>query len=151
MASHGAQKLFGWFGGHGLRGTGGFLESLGFMRGTLFAAMAGVGEPGGGGLVAAGFLGPVGPALVLATMTVARVAHLGRGFFATGGGVELAAAYAAGIGVFAFTGYGAYSIDGWLGALAAWTPVHGGVAVVLALAIGTAVSMLRRPSGTRAA
>ena len=41
MAAHGAQKLFGWFGGYGLSGTGGFLESLGFRPGRLFAAVAG--------------------------------------------------------------------------------------------------------------
>ena len=44
MAAHGAQKLFGWFGGHGLSGTGGFFESLGFRPGRLFALAAGLGE-----------------------------------------------------------------------------------------------------------
>ena len=42
MAAHGAQKLFGWFGGYGLAGTGGFFESLGFRPGRFFAAAAGV-------------------------------------------------------------------------------------------------------------
>ena len=41
MAAHGAQKLFGWFGGYGLAGTGGFFEQLGFRPGRLFAAAAG--------------------------------------------------------------------------------------------------------------
>jgi putative oxidoreductase len=41
MAGHGAQKLFGWFGGYGLNGTGGFLESLGFRPGRVFAAACG--------------------------------------------------------------------------------------------------------------
>ena len=41
MAAHGAQKLFGWFGGYGLAGTGGFFESLGFKPGRLFALAAG--------------------------------------------------------------------------------------------------------------
>ena len=41
MAAHGTQKLFGWFGGYGLAGTGGFFESLGFRPGRLFAAAAG--------------------------------------------------------------------------------------------------------------
>jgi putative oxidoreductase len=44
MLAHGTQKLFGWFGGHGLRGTGGFFESLGFRPGRTFAAAAGVTE-----------------------------------------------------------------------------------------------------------
>ena len=44
MAAHGAQKLFGWFGGYGLAGTGGFFESLGFRPGRFFAAAAGFTE-----------------------------------------------------------------------------------------------------------
>src|SRR5919202_2598079 len=82
IASHGAQKLFGWFGGYGLKGTGGFLESLGFRPGSLYAAAAGLGEFGGGLLIALGLFGPVGPALVIAVMTVASLtAHRGKGFF----------------------------------------------------------------------
>ena len=46
--AHGAQKLFGWFGGYGLAGTGGFFEGLGFKPGKLFAAGAGLGEVGSG-------------------------------------------------------------------------------------------------------
>ena len=44
MAAHGSQKLFGWFGGHGLAGTGGFFEMLGFKPGRLFALAAGATE-----------------------------------------------------------------------------------------------------------
>lgn len=44
VAAHGSQKLFGWFGGHGLAGTGGFFESLGFRPGRAFAALAGPGS-----------------------------------------------------------------------------------------------------------
>ena len=40
IAAHGSQKLFGWFGGYGLKGTGGFLETLGFRPGVMFAAMS---------------------------------------------------------------------------------------------------------------
>ena len=71
MVAHGAQKLFGWFGGHGLAGTGGFFESLGFRPGRRFAFAAGLSEFIGGWLFALGFLGPVGPALILAVMLVA--------------------------------------------------------------------------------
>src|SRR5947208_13815018 len=73
MAGHGAQKLFGWFGGYGIEGTGRFLEGLGFHPGRNFAAAAGVSEFLGGLLIVAGFLGPIGPAAVLATMIVASV------------------------------------------------------------------------------
>ncbi|HEY8370791.1 MAG TPA: DoxX family membrane protein, partial [Thermodesulfobacteriota bacterium] len=48
LAAHGAQKLFGWFGGYGIKGTGGFMETLGFRPGALFAVAAGLGEVGGG-------------------------------------------------------------------------------------------------------
>ena len=48
MAVHGSQKLFGWFGGYGLAGTGGFFEGLGFRPGRFFAAAAGLAETLGG-------------------------------------------------------------------------------------------------------
>lgn len=150
VAAHGAQKLFGWFGGPGLREMAGHLESMGFRPGGVFAALAGLAEFGGGALVAAGLLGPVGPALVVATLTVARVAHRGRGFFASGGGVELAVAYAAGISAFAFAGYGRYSLDGWLGTYALWTPARAWMTVVLGLAVGWILPMLRRSDASAA-
>src|SRR6266436_1621566 len=90
MAAHGSQKLFGWFGGYGLAGTGGFFESLGFRPGRLFAALAGAGETFGGVLLALGFLGPVGPALVLSVMIVAAATvHWHHGLFATSNGIEV--------------------------------------------------------------
>ena len=71
LAAHGAQKLLGWFGGYGLRTTGEFFVQLGFRHGPLFAAAASISEIAGGILIASGFLGPVGPALLLAVMIVA--------------------------------------------------------------------------------
>ena len=68
MAGHGAQKLFGWFGGHGLAGTSGFFGSLGFRPAKLFAAAAATGEVASGVLVALGLFGPVGPAIMLSIM-----------------------------------------------------------------------------------
>lgn len=78
LSTHGAQKLFGWFGGHGLQGTGGFFESLGFRPGVLFTLAAGVGEMGGALLTAVGFLSPVGPALITVVMLVAILTVHGR-------------------------------------------------------------------------
>ena len=90
MAAHGAQKLFGWFGGYGIAGTGNFFESIGFRPGRLFAALAGLGEFGGGLLLALGFLGPIGPALILSVMIVAAVSvHWGKGLFSTTNGIEV--------------------------------------------------------------
>src|SRR2546425_2904707 len=89
MAAHGAQKLFGWFGGYGITGTGGFFESLGFRPGKLFAAAAGFGEFAGGLLVALGFLRPIGPALMLSVMIVAAVSVPWGHLFATHNGIEV--------------------------------------------------------------
>src|SRR5256885_11404680 len=90
MAAHGAQKLFGWFGGPGLRGTAGFMTQLGFRPGFAFAAAASVTEFVSGILIALGFLGPIGPALMLSVMIVAAVTvHLKNGIFASNGGIEL--------------------------------------------------------------
>ncbi len=70
LAAHGAQKLFGWFGGYGLDGTGQFMETLGFHPGRRHAALAGLTEAGGGVLLALGLLTPLGAALV-ASLSVA--------------------------------------------------------------------------------
>jgi putative oxidoreductase len=58
MFGHGAQKLFGWFGGHGPRGTGGFFGSLGFRNPVAMAIIAGLAESSGI-LLALGFVTPV--------------------------------------------------------------------------------------------
>src|SRR3954468_5761978 len=86
IAAHGSQKLFGWLGGHGLRGTAGYFESVGYRPGRLFATMAALGEFTSGVLVALGFLGPIGPALLLAVMVVAMRQHWRNGFFAMNNG-----------------------------------------------------------------
>jgi putative oxidoreductase len=138
LAAHGAQKLFGWFGGYGLKGTSGFFEGLGFRPGTLFAAAAGLGEFGGGLLTAAGLLGPVGPALIVLVMLVAIFSvHWPNGFFVQSNGIELPLMNLAGALAIAFAGPGAFSLDGILGITGfsqpstAWAVI--GVAVVIAV------------------
>src|SRR5216684_2182209 len=121
MAGHGAQKLFGWFGGYGLTGTGGFMETLGFRPGRLFAAAAAGGELASGVLVALGLLGPIGPALMLSVMIVAAITvHWGH-LFAQNNGIEMPLLYAAGAVALALTGSGALSLDALLGLT--WSPV----------------------------
>ncbi|HUK21385.1 MAG TPA: DoxX family protein [Gemmatimonadales bacterium] len=116
LGAHGAQKLFGWFGGHGLAGTGGFLEQLGFVPGRRNALLAGIGEAAGGLLLALGFLTPAAAALVIVVMTVAAFAvHVQHGFFAHQQGYEYTLILAVAALSLAFTGAGAYSIDGLLG------------------------------------
>jgi len=147
MAAHGSQKLLGWFGGYGLKGTGGFFEGLGFRPGVAFAAAASISEVVGGLLLALGFLGPIGPAIIIGVMIVAAVSvHLKNGFFAASNGFEVAYLYALGAAALALTGPGTYSIDAVLGLDSLWTPVV--VLRVLAVGIvgGFANLLLRRPA-----
>ncbi|MEO1544661.1 MAG: DoxX family protein [Pseudomonadota bacterium] len=90
LVPHGAQKLFGWFGGGGLDGTAGFFEqSLGLYPGILFAVVAGLTEFVGGLLLAAGALTRLTALAVVALMGYAAfIVHWGNGFFWTAGGFE---------------------------------------------------------------
>jgi putative oxidoreductase len=154
MAAHGAQKLFGWFGGHGIAGTGGFFESIGFRPGRLFAAAAGLSEFGGGLLIALGLLGPAGAALVIAVMTVAAVTvHWQNGLFAMSNGIELPLLYGAFAAALALTGSGGYSLDALLGIQSVWTPALSWAAIAVGLFGGIVNVTLRRvpPTSTVAA
>lgn len=152
MAAHGAQKLFGWFGGHGLAGTGGYFESLGFRPGRVMAGLAGAAELGGGLLLALGLLPPVGAALVLSVMIVAAVTvHWQNGLFAATNGIEVPLLYATMAVALALTGPGAFSLDAFLGLSEVWTPtVTVGVLAIGALA-GAVNLVLRGPLPQRAA
>jgi putative oxidoreductase len=145
MAAHGSQKLFGWLGGHGLAGTGGFFESLGFRPGRTFATAAALSEFIGGLLLALGFLGPVGPALILAVMLVASISvHWKNGLFATTSGVEVPLLYATVVVGLALIGFGTYSLDAALGLATLWTPGLIGLALAIGVIGGLANLMLRR-------
>lgn len=134
MAAHGAQKLFGWFGGYGLHKTGEFFVQLGFKPGRTFAAFASIGEMTSGLLVALGFLGPVGPALMISVMIVAMITvHWENGLFATTNGIEVPLLYVAAGLALALTGYGRYSLDVLLGIADLWTPT------IIAIALGVGI------------
>jgi putative oxidoreductase len=110
--AHGTQKLFGWFGGYGLAGTGGFFEGIGFRPGVAFALAAGLGEALGGVLTLLGIGGALGPVLIVLVMVTAiGSVHISKGFFVTNGGWELNAADIAAALLLAFTGNGLYSVD----------------------------------------
>ena len=115
LAAHGAQKLFGWFGGHGLAGTGSFFESVGFTPGKTNAVLAGAGEAGGGALLALGLATPAAGAAVAGTMAVAASMHKHNGFFAQNGGLEYPAVLALTAGALALSGPGQLSVDAALG------------------------------------
>lgn len=110
--AHGAQKLFAWFGGYGLEGTGQYMASLGLNPGYLMALLAGSAEFFGGVALIAGLL--VRPAaLVLAfTMLVGMLAaHIGNGLFMANDGYEFALALLAGSVALVISGGGRYSVD----------------------------------------
>ena len=89
FVGHGTQKLFGWFGGHGLEATGQLFESLGLRPGRSNAIAAGAAEAGGGALLAAGLATPVAAAVLTATMlTAIHRVHLKNGPWTTNGGYE---------------------------------------------------------------
>jgi putative oxidoreductase len=143
LAAHGAQKLFGWFGGYGIAGTGQFMEQLGFRPGWRYAAQAGLAELLGGLLLAAGFLTPAAAAAVGAVMLVAAVsAHIKKGFFAHNGGYEYTFVLGAVAVGLAFTGPGALSLDQALGI--SWSGESWGLAALTTGLVGGAVPLLAR-------
>lgn len=145
MAAHGAQKLFGWFGGPGLTGTGEFLEKLGFRPGKVYAAMDGLVETVSGLLVALGLFGPIGPALMISGMVVAMgTVHWHNGFFATDHGIELPLLYATAALALAFIGFGGYSVDALMDLQELASPAFAAVAVIAGALGGFAVLALRR-------
>jgi len=149
MFGHGAQKLFGWFGGYGLTGTGAFFEQIGFRPGRFFAAAAALGEIVSGLLVTIGFGGPLGPALMLSVMIVAALSvHWGHGIFASSNGLELPLMYGAGAIALALNGFGPYSVDGWLGWTSFWTPALVWIALVIGVVAGWVNLVIRRFSGS---
>jgi putative oxidoreductase len=150
MAAHGAAKLLGWFGGYGLRGTGEFFVQLGFQPGAAFAAAASISEIVSGLLVALGFLGPIGPALMVSVMIVAMLTvHLGQGLFAPKG-IEVPLLYAAGAFALALTGFGEYSLDALFGFAGRWSTSFTWIVLVLGVAGGFVNLALRRRPAVRA-
>jgi putative oxidoreductase len=137
---HGAQKLFGWFGGYGPDGTGGFFEGLGLRPGRQHAMAAGAAEAGGGALLALGLATPAAAAAITGVMTTAiRTVHQPNGPWVTENGWEYCAVISATALAIAETGPGPVSLDALLGiersgtgwALAALVAGVGGSAVLL--------------------
>jgi putative oxidoreductase len=116
IAGHGAQKLFGWFGGGGPAETEKMMEKMELRPAKVWAITAGAAEFGGGVLTALGLLNPMGPLGIISAMSVASLtAHWGKPIWGQKGGAELpvtniAVALAIGLG-----GPGRYSLDRALG------------------------------------
>ena len=112
FAAHGAQKLFGWFGGYGLEGTGQFFGSIGLSPGYLMALLAGAAEFFGGLALIFGLLVRPAAASLAFTMLVAVFAvHFSKGFFMDKGGYEYALALFAASLSLMFSGAGRLSVD----------------------------------------
>ena len=112
MAAHGAQKLFGWFGGHGLEGTGQFFaENLGLKPGILMAALAGGTEFFGGLLLLVGLLTRIAGVSLAGTMAVAIATTYHGVFFAQNGGIEYPLVLLLVSLTFVIAGGGAFSVD----------------------------------------
>jgi putative oxidoreductase len=133
MAGHGAQKLFGSFGGPGLEGTSGFMEMLGMRPGRPWAYLAGLSEFGGGVLTALGLLNPLGPLAVIGAMSMAtRRAHWGKPIWVTEGGAELPVFNIAVSTALMIREPDRYSLDRVLGIrLPAWVGPLGLVGIIL--------------------
>jgi len=139
---HGAQKLFGWFGGHGPEETGEAFESMGLKPGKEQALAAGAAEAAGGAMVALGLLTPVGAGLIIGVMAGAvRTAHAGKGPWVTEGGWEYPVVVGAAAVALAEAGPGPLSLDaaldmercGTIWALAALAAGVGGSYLVTSL------------------
>ncbi len=112
FAAHGAQKLFAWFGGYGLAGTGQYMESIGLSPGTLMAALAGSAEFFGGLALLIGLLVRPAAAVLAFTMVVAIFgAHISKGLFLANGGYEYALAMLAVTVALFISGAGRVSVD----------------------------------------
>jgi putative oxidoreductase len=138
---HGTQKLLGWWGGFGIDGTAGFMESLGLRPGRLHAIAAGIAETVGGLLIALGLVTPVGAALITGVMVTAVITvHFKNGIWNQDGGFEFHLVLVAAVFALSAIGPGEWSLDnavdidmasnGWA-FVALGAGIVGGVAAVL--------------------
>src|SRR2546423_14352608 len=112
FVGHGAQKLFGVVGGHGLSGTGQFFHAMGMRPGRLNAFAAGAAELAAGVLLVLGLLTPLAAALVTAVMIVAiTTVHLSKGIWTSDGGFELNLVYIAVVFAVAGVASGSWALD----------------------------------------
>jgi putative oxidoreductase len=117
LAAHGAQKLFGWFGGYGLEGTGQWMASIGLEPGYLMALLAGSAEFFGGLALVLGLLTRPAALVSALTMLVAMLAvHIGNGLFMANNGYEFALSLLAASVALTVQGGGRLALDNLLAA-----------------------------------
>ncbi len=116
FVGHGTQKLFGWFGGHGLEATTDMFEKLGLRPAHVHAKAAGIAEAGGGAAVLLGLETPLAASALIATMlTAINRVHLKNGPWAANGGYEYNAVLIAAAAILAEVGPGPLSVDALVG------------------------------------
>ncbi|MFE7559303.1 DoxX family protein [Kitasatospora sp. NPDC057500] len=143
MAAHGSQKLFGWFGGGGIDGTGKFFEMKGYPAAKAMAVVAGLTEAGGGIALAIGLLAPLAAAAILGTMINALVVTWSGSFFAMKGGAEYEYLLIAAAAALALTGPGRYAVDRYLPVVRSHRLSYGAGAVALGLVTAGLVLLVR--------
>jgi putative oxidoreductase len=153
IAAHGAQKLFGWFGGPGFSGAKGMQERMGLKPPVLWASLVILGELGGGLSLALGLLTPLGAAGVLGAMVMAIVkAHWKNGFWNSKRGLEFPLQLLGAAVTIGFTGPGSYALDALFG-IALPTPLLFVILALVALLvdiIGIAISRTATPAAAPA-
>ncbi|NLU69043.1 DoxX family protein [Streptomyces sp. HNM0574] len=142
MAAHGAQKLFGWFGGNGLEGTGQFFSSVGYPAGDVMAVVAGLTEGLGGLALALGLLTPLAGAALFGTLLNVLAVQWGGGFFAPKG-IEYELLLTAGAAALTLTGPGRYAADRMLPVLRAHRLGYGATALVVGAAAAGVLLLVR--------
>jgi putative oxidoreductase len=142
MAAHGAQKLFGWFGGRGVGGTGQFFTSVGYPAGKVMAVVAGSSEILGGLGIFLGLLTPLAGAAVVGVLANAIAVKWGGGFFAPQG-VEFELFLATAAIALVVAGPGRYAVDRLVPVTRWYRPVHGLLALAFAAVTAGIVLMLR--------
>jgi putative oxidoreductase len=133
---HGLQKLKGWFGGYGIEGTGGWMESVGLYPGKHHATAGGLAETAGGALLVAGLATPAASAALTGSMTVATLkVHGPNGIWGQNNGYELPLVMTAALFAITASGPGSFALDrrdygpGWaIAALGAG--IGGGLAAI---------------------
>jgi putative oxidoreductase len=148
ISAHGAQKLFGWFGGGGPRGTAGNFAHLGFRAPILMAFAAGLAEFGGGLLIATGLLTPLAAlAIAVVMLNAIGTVHWRNGFWNTAGGYEFNLLVLTAAVAIASTGPGRFSLDALIGWDDNISGLWWGACVIglSALVAATSLTLGRRP------